>query len=221
MTLDQTMAALKALGDEKMRAMNVKHGAGKNQFGVKLGDLRALAKKIKTDVALARQLWATGNLDARFLATLVTKPESLTADELDRMVRSVDYGHLAEWVNNYVVKLHPQKEELHVKWMADRHPGAARSGWTLTAERVAKNPKGLDLVALLDRIEREMKDAPELARWTMNACLATIGIHHPAHRKRAVAIGEKLGVYRDYPTSKGCTSPFAPIWIAEMVKRQG
>ena len=40
-------------------------------------------------------------------------------------------------------------------------------------------------------------------------------------RERALAIGETLGVYRDYPVSKGCTSPFAPIWINAMVSRQG
>jgi 3-methyladenine DNA glycosylase AlkD len=61
--------------------------------------------------------------------------------------------------------------------------------------------------------------APEV-QWTMNMCLAEIGIHFPQHRKRAIAIGEKLGIFRDYPVSKGCTSPFAPIWINEMVRRQ-
>jgi len=55
----------------------------------------------------------------------------------------------------------------------------------------------------------------------MNSTLAQIGIHHPVYRERALAIGERLGIYRDYPVSKGCTSPFAPIWINEMVKRQG
>jgi 3-methyladenine DNA glycosylase AlkD len=50
--------------------------------------------------------------------------------------------------------------------------------------------------------------------------LAEIGIHFPKLRKRAIAIGEKLGVFRDYPVSKGCTSPFAPIWIGAMVKRK-
>ena len=50
--------------------------------------------------------------------------------------------------------------------------------------------------------------------------LATIGIHFAEHRKRALAIGESLGIYRDYPVSKGCTSPFAPIWINFMVSRQ-
>ncbi len=63
--------------------------------------------------------------------------------------------------------------------------------------------------------------AEPATQWTMNNALAAIGIHHAEHRARAVAIGEALGVYRDYPVSKGCTSPFAPIWIGEMVRRQG
>jgi 3-methyladenine DNA glycosylase AlkD len=65
-----------------------------------------------------------------------------------------------------------------------------------------------------------MGSAPAEVQWTMNMCLAEIGIHNPKLRPRALAIGEKLGIYRDYPVSKGCTSPFAPIWINEMVKRQ-
>jgi hypothetical protein len=55
----------------------------------------------------------------------------------------------------------------------------------------------------------------------MNNTLAAIGIHHVKYRKRAIAIGEKIGLYKDWPVSKGCTSPFAPAWIDEMVKRQG
>lgn len=66
-----------------------------------------------------------------------------------------------------------------------------------------------------------MGAAPPETQWTMNAVLAAIGIHHSKLRNRAIAIGERLGVYRDYPCSKGCISPFAPIWINELVKRQG
>ena len=98
---------------------------------------------------------------------------------------------------------------------------AARAGWDLTAERVAKSPDGIDLTALLARLEAEMADADPEVQWTMNNTLAAIGIHFPKHRKRAIAIGEALGIYRDYPVSKGCTSPFAPIWINAMVSRQG
>ena len=91
----------------------------------------------------------------------------------------------------------------------------------LTAERVVKSPDGLDLPALLDRIESEMGTADPVVQWTMNSTLVEIGIHFPKLRQRAIAIGEKLGIYRDYPVSKGCTSPFAPIWINFMVSRKG
>ena len=85
---------------------------------------------------------------------------------------------------------------------------------------MAKSPEGLDLEALLDRIETEMGSRRSRSAMDDERCLAEIGIHFPKHRKRAIAIGEKLGIYRDYPVSKGCTSPFAPIWINAMVSRK-
>lgn len=221
MTVQKTLAQLEELGNEKMRAQNTKHGAGENQFGVRLGEIRKLAKKIKTNHELALALWETGNIDARFLAILLIKPKSLSADEMDRMVQSVTFSRVADWLNAYVVKKHPDKETLRQGWMTADDAMAARAGWSLTAERIVKSPEGLDLSALLDRIETEMGEAASEVQWTMNCALAEIGIHFPVHRERAVAIGEKLGVYRDYPVSKGCTSPFAPIWIEAMVSRQG
>ena len=220
-TLKNTLAQLKSLGDEKRRAHNKKNGGGDNQFGVPLGDIRKLAAKIKTDDKLATALWDTGNIDARLLAILLIKPQSLSREEMDRMVRAANFVQVAEWLNSYIVKTHSDKESLRQAWMKDDDPWAARAGWSLTSERVARNPDGLDLLALLDRIESEMGSAAPEVQWTMNACLAGIGIHFPGHRQRALAIGEKLGIYRDYPVSKGCTSPFAPIWINEMVRRQG
>jgi 3-methyladenine DNA glycosylase AlkD len=221
MTLKETLKQLQALGNEKMRAHNAKSGAGGKQFGVKHGDIRVLAKKIKADRKLAMSLWETGNIDAQYLAILLIKPKDLSAKEVDRLVRSVTFAWVADWLNNYVVKQHPDKERLRQEWMATDHRWAARAGWSLTAERVVKSPDGLDLSGLLDRIESEMGNAEPEVQWTMNSTLAEIGIHFPRLRKRAIAIGETLGIYRDYPVSKGCTSPFAPIWINAIVSRQG
>ena len=221
MTLKETLKQLKALGNETVRAHNTKYGAGDKQFGVKHGDIRALAKKLSASPELAMPLWETGNVDAQLLAILLIKPQNLSANEVDRMVRSISFAHVADWLIAYVVKQHPDKETLRQEWMATGDRWAARAGWSLTAERVVKSPEGLDLPALLDRIESEMENADPAVQWTMNSTLADIGIHFPKLRKRAIAIGEKLGTYRDYPVSKGCTSPFAPIWIKAMVSRHG
>ena len=96
----------------------------------------------------------------------------------------------------------------------------ASAGWALTSDRVVKKPEGIDQSALLDVIESEMKSAPERLQWAMNDCLAQIGIQNPALRERARDIGERLEVLKDYPTPPNCTSPFAPIWIDEMVRRR-
>ncbi|MBI5760799.1 MAG: DNA alkylation repair protein [Planctomycetales bacterium] len=220
MTLEEIVRQLESLGNAGVRAQNAKWGAGDNQFGVSRGDVRKLANKIKTNHELALSLWKTGNIDAQFLATLLLDGSLLSADAMERLVKSTSFAWVAEWLYSYVIKERADKETLRQKWMTSDAPWTARAGWQLTAGRVAKSPEGLDLVALLDRIEKEMGAAATEVQWTMNMCLAEIGIHFSKHRKRAIAIGEKLGIYRDYPCSKGCTSPFAPIWINEMVRRQ-
>jgi 3-methyladenine DNA glycosylase AlkD len=221
MTLEEAMAELEALGNEKVCRRASRQGAGDRQFGVQQGAIRKLAKKAKADHELALALWDTGNVDAQMMATLMLKPRKLSQDELDRLVRSVTCVQLADWINAYVVKKHPEHEALRERWMTDDDPMAARAGWNLTSIRIAKDPEGLDVPALLDRIESEMADADPFPQWTMNMALVEIGVHHPEHRERALAIGEALGVFRDYPVPKGCTSPFAPAWIGEMVRRQG
>ena len=221
LTLQDTLAQLEALGNERMRAQNKRNGAGDNQFGVRLGDIRQVAKKIKAGRELAMALWETGNIEARLLAILLLKPKDLTTADLERMVREVSFVQVADWFNAYIVSKHPDRESLREAWMNSDHPWAARAGWNLTSQHISASPEGIDLAALLDRIESEMPSAPAEVQWTMNFCLAGIGIHSAEQRERAISIGETLGIYRDYPVPKGCTSPFAPIWINEMVRRQG
>ena len=220
MTPKETLAKLKSLGNDKVRQHNRKNGADDNQFGVKLGDIRSVAKSIRMDNELAAALWKTSNVDAQLLATLIINPKILSASELEEMVTTINGAQVADWLNAYVVKEHPEKEHLRTRWIDSENKWLARAGWSLTSGRVARDPEGIDIKSMLDRIEAEMGKAPPEVQWTMNSALAQAGINFPSFRNRAIGIGEKLGVYRNYPVSKGCTSPFAPVWINEMVSRQ-
>ena len=176
------------------------------------------------DGGSARLLEQAGGLRAMLgllLGILLAKPRAFDADELDAMIRATESAKAHDWLVAYVVKKSPLAEELRRRWIDDADPNARAAAWSLTSARVAKSPDGLDLDALLDRIERELAHAPSREQWAMNETLATIGIHHPALRDRAIAIGERLQVLADYPVPPNCTSPFAPLWIAEMVRRQG
>jgi 3-methyladenine DNA glycosylase AlkD len=216
-TVADVMDELASLEDPKARAVNERHG---DDHGVNLTKLRAVAKRLKKDRELALQLWETDDTAARLLAILISRPKAFERDELDAMLREARAPKVHDWLVNYVVKKSPHAEELRLAWFADPDPVVASAGWALTTERVAKDPEGLDLPGLLDAIEAAMKDAPDRLQWAMNNCLAQIGISHAEHRARAIDIGERLEVLKDYPTPPNCTSPFAPIWITEIVRRQ-
>ena len=215
-SVPDVLAELAALDDPKMRAVNERHG---DDHGVNLTKLRAVAKTLKTNHDFALELWATDDTAARLVAILISRPKLYSAAELDTMIREARARKVHDWLVNYIVKKGPHADDLRVAWIDDADPVVRSAGWALTAEAVEKGPEVLDLDALLDRIEAEMKDAPEREQWEMNTTLAMIGIHHPALRERALAIGEELEVLKDYPTPPNCTSPFAPSWIAEIVRR--
>ncbi|MCX0244199.1 DNA alkylation repair protein [Streptomyces drozdowiczii] len=217
-TAADVMAELRALDDPKARAVNARHG---DDHGVNLSKLRALAKRLGKRQELAVELWETGDTAARLVALLVCRPKAYTQGELDRMLREARAPKVHDWLVGYVVKKSPHAEELRLAWTEDPDPVVASAGWALTADRVVKRPDGLNPGALLDVIEAEMGGAPDRLQWAMNTCLAQIGIEHPEHRARALDIGERLGVLKDYPTPRGCTSPYAPVWIGEMVRRKG
>ncbi len=216
-TVVEVMAELAALEDPKMREVNERHG---DDHGVNLTSLRAVAKRVKTQHELAVRLWETDDTAAKLVALLICRPRAFSRDELDAMLRAARTPKVHDWLVNYVVKKSPHREALRLAWLADPDPVVRSAGWTLTIDRVAKDAAGLDLPGLLDVIEATMKDAPDRLQWELNHCLAQIGISHADLRARAIDIGERLEVLKDYPTPPNCTSPFAPTWIAEIVRRQ-
>ena len=222
MTAKEILTELQALGSEKLKAQNIKKGApSDNQYGVKMGDIRKVAKKVKkADKSLARELWNTNIMEAQLTAILLLKPDELSMDELNHFVETISFDYVADWFNAYVVNKHPDKNKLMKLWIDSDNKWALRSAWSIMANNIVRGADGLDLEKLLNQIEKEMPKVQPEVQWTMNFALAHSGIYHPAYRQRAIDIGNKLGIYKDYPVPRGCTSPFAPIWIDEVVKKQ-
>lgn len=113
---------LAALEDPKARVVNERHG---DDHGVNLGKLRAVAKRLRTQQELARQLWATDDTAARLVALLICRPKAFERDELDVMLRHARAPKVHDWLVDYVVK-NPHAEELRVAWSADPDRDRAR-----------------------------------------------------------------------------------------------
>lgn len=220
-SFEAVFAQLEKLGSENTRRIFAGYGAGENQFGVKLGDLRGLAKKLKTNHPLALRLWSTGNTDARMLATMIMAPERLTSAEIEEMARSLSYYRLLDELVNNVVAKSRGAEEMSAQWMDCPEELLGRAGWSLLRTRIAeRGAEGLDIDALLKRIEAGILAAPKRKQEAMNYCLVTIGLQLPDFTGKCVALGERLGRFDTTPTPKGCVSSYAPEWIAAALKRK-
>src|SRR5688572_30070580 len=132
MTLEQAMASLKAAGSEKTRKTYARHCVTREMFGVSYGDLEKLRKAIKTDHALAQDLWRTGNHDARTLALMIADPAQATIDSLGKWAAELDHSLLASGLAKLAGKTKAAKEFFE-KWHEAANDRAASSAWTVLA----------------------------------------------------------------------------------------
>src|SRR5688572_11819857 len=97
MTKDQVMKELKAMANEQTRKTWARHGAKEPFFGVKIGDMKTIEKKVKKDHALAKELYATGNSDAMYLAGLIADENAVTKEELQDWLESASWSMVSEF----------------------------------------------------------------------------------------------------------------------------
>src|SRR5688500_13672426 len=140
--MDAVMPELSAHEERKLGEAHEKRG---DDHGVNLSRLRAVAKRLKTQQELARELWDTDDTAARLLALLICRPKAFEREELDAMLRQARAPKVHDWLVSYVVKKSPHAEQLRVAWTADPDPVVASAGWALTTERVAKKPEGFEI----------------------------------------------------------------------------
>lgn len=208
------MADLAAKGSEAVRKIYAKQGAGDKLFGVKMGDLRVVAKPLKKQHALGLSLWESGWFEARVLATMLLDPKQLTEEACIRLAESCDSPPILDKLTGYVLEESKHAEALRARWLDLADPLLSRAGWHLMTEAVQNDKKGaLDLDALMAKIEAELHAVPRPKKEAMNMCLVMIGVYHPSYTDKAIAAGERLGRWDDRPVPKGCTSSYPPEWI--------
>ena len=73
----------------------MKHGIQEPLFGVKIGDMKKIQKRIKKDYQLVLDLYDTGIYDAMYLAGLIADDVKMTKKDLQHWVKKANGGALA------------------------------------------------------------------------------------------------------------------------------
>lgn len=198
MTKSEVMAALKAMGSEQTRKTLSRHGMPNGSYGVKIGDMKTLVKKIKINQPLALELYTTGISDAMYLAGLIADDSQFTKKTLQSWADAATWSMISEYTVPWVAAGSPHGWEMGCKWIDSKKPHVAAAGWNTLAGWVALTPDDeLDLKAiekLLQRVSRTIHDQPNRVRYTMNNFIINVGSYvlplHAAALKAAKAVGK-------------------------------
>jgi 3-methyladenine DNA glycosylase AlkD len=222
MNLKQTMATLKKLGKPQNVKIFKRHGAGDDLYGVSFADFDKLKKQIKIDHDLAQQLWATGNTDARTLATMIADPEQVTVSTADAWLREVSFSLLIG-LHATLVARSPVALSRLKKWTKAKKESTRQCGYDLLCAMLRNDSESLDDARCLDvlkTIEREMEGSANLARHAMNGAVCAIGIFKPHLQKQAIASARRIGKVEVDHGETSCKTPDAEAYILKAAARQ-
>jgi len=221
-TAESVIAELKARGSEKTRATYARHGIPiERTFGVSNADLKLIAKTIRKQQALALELYATGVMDAMYLAGIVADGSQMSVKDLQTWAAgAAGMPMIAEHTVPWVTVESDHARTLALKWIRSEKEQVASSGWCTYSGMVAtRADEMLDLAEieeLLQMIPAKIDAAPNRARYTMNGFVIAVGSYVRPLLKQAIATAEKLGVVSVDVGDTACKVPLAAEYIAKM-----
>lgn len=220
MTKDEVMKQLESLGDAQTRKTFLRHGAKEPFFGVKVGDLKKIQKKIKKDHELSLELFDTGNSDAMYLAGLIADENKITKADLKKWAKNASWEMLSEYTVAWIAAESRFGRELALEWIDGKSESIASSGWSALSSLVSIKPDAeLDfalLRGLLARVEKEIAGAPDRVRYTMNKFVIAVGGFVKDLSKDALATAKKIGEVEVDVGDTACNVPNAAEYIAKM-----
>ena len=223
MKLSEVMSQLEKLGNEQQRKTYRRHGANGNMFGVKIGDLKVVAKKIKGDQALALDLYKTGNLDAMYLAGLIADDARMTRKDLQRWVEQAFWHMISDYTVPWVAAGSPHGHDLALEWIDSKKESIASAGWATLGGLVAtQEDDDLDMAELkklLQRVQKTIHGAPNPVRYAMNGFVIAVGCYVRDLTEAALQTAAKVGPVTVDMGNTACKVPSAAEYIRKVQDR--
>jgi 3-methyladenine DNA glycosylase AlkD len=223
MTTKEIVEELRALGAESIKKVLRNHGVQEPFFGVKIGDMKKIQKRIKKDYQLALDLYDTGNYDAMYLAGLVADDAKMTRKDLNHWANMANGGALASATVPWVAAGSQHGYEIALEWIESDKENVAVAGWATHSSLVAlKDDADLDiggLKRLLERVRDTIHQQPDSVRQAMNNFLIALGTYVQGLGDLAVHAAEKVGQVSVDMGDTACKVPNALEYIHKARER--
>ena len=192
---DEVLERLRSLGDARNVEGMARYGIRVTKaFGVSAPNLRALAKEIGRDHALAGQLWRTGIHDARCLAALIEDPAKVTIAQMERWVRDFDSWAVCDCACGCLFDKTPYAWDKAIEWTEREEEYVKRAGFVLMATLAVHDKKTPDerFEAFLPLIAQHATDERNFVKKAVNWALRQIGKRSRRLNSLAVQTAERI-----------------------------
>ena len=220
-TVNQVLKALQSKGSAQTQKTYTSHGAS-GAYGVKVADMKVIAKSIKGEQDLAMELYETGHYEAMYLAGMVADGKKMTKRQLDAWAKGAVWEWNAEYTVPWVASESDHGHTLALKWIDSKTEHVACAGWNTYAGLVITRPDDeLDLEeiqSLLERVETEIDNAPNRVKYCMNGFVIAVGCYVTPLNKEAKATAETLGKVEVDMKGTYCKVPLATAYIEKVEK---
>ena len=224
MSVQEIMAELQSYSNEGIKKILLKHGVKEPFFGVKIEHLKPIQKRIKTDYQLAKDLYATGNADAMYLAGLIADDKAMTKTDLQTWVEQAVSENISGYTVPWVTAGNPLGFELAARWIDSTDENIAYAGWSTLNNWVAlKEDSELDipaLRALLARVIKTIHTEKNKVKKAMNGFIIALGCYVMALSGEAIGAADKIGLVTVDMGDTACKLPAANDYIMK-VKNKG
>lgn len=222
-TCREVMDQLEKLGKESTRKTYIRHGAPADRiYGVAIGDLKKIQKRIKKNYELSLELFATGNGDAQYLAGLIADESKMRKSDLNKWAREAAWSMVGTYAVAGVAAESPHAVALGTKWIDSKQEKIAMLGWPTLSGYLSITPdEEIDtnlLGGLLKRVEHEIHEERNGVKDVMNQFVISVGCYVAPLSEEALRVAKAIGAVEVDHGPTRCKTPLAEDYIRKVEK---
>jgi len=166
-------------------------------FGVGTTPLRNLARQIDKNHALAAQLWKSGWLEARTLASLIDDPSEVTPVQMDRWAKDFDNWAVCDACCGVLFDKTPYAVTKAIQWCKDKREFVRRAGFVMMAELAVHDKKAPDRVfeRFFPHLKRGATDNRNFVKKAVNWAVRQIGKRNLKLNKKAIRLSKEIHAF--------------------------
>ena len=221
--VSEVLTWLERKGSSRVREqMTTRYGiVTPKAFGVPMGTIQLLAKRLGTDHELAAALWATGWYEARLLCAYIDDPARVTPAQMDRWVRDFDNWGICDTICFKLFDRTPHAWAKVAPWSRRRDEFGKRAGFALLASLGLHDKRAGDEAFLrcLPLIERGASDERNFVKKGVSWALRLVGRRNRVLNEACVELSRRLVAAPD-PASRWVGRDALRELTGSIVRRQ-